>query len=239
MIIGSNAAENHPISFKWVTEAMDNGAKLISVDPRFTRTSARADLYVPIRSGTDIAFIGAVINYILENNLYNKEYLVDHTTVSFLVNPDFGFKDGYFTGYDKNKRLYDKSSWQYQLDENGIPKMDKTLMDPNCVFQLLKKHYSRYTLEKVSGITGAPPEMIVEAAKTYGATGAKDKSGTIMYAMGTTQHTVGTQNVRSYAMLQLLLGNVGVAGGGINALRGESNVFLIGNINPNVNNQSP
>ncbi|KPL02614.1 MAG: formate dehydrogenase [candidate division Zixibacteria bacterium SM23_73_2] len=224
MIIGSNAAENHPISFKWVTEAMDNGAKLISVDPRFTRTSARADLYVPIRSGTDIAFIGAVINYILENNLYNKEYLVDHTTVSFLVNPDFGFKDGYFTGYDKNKRLYDKSSWQYQLDENGIPKMDKTLMDPNCVFQLLKKHYSRYTLEKVSGITGAPPEMIVEAAKTYGATGAKDKSGTIMYAMGTTQHTVGTQNVRSYAMLQLLLGNVGVAGGGINALRGESNV---------------
>jgi formate dehydrogenase-N alpha subunit len=224
MIIGSNAAENHPVSFKWVTEAMENGAKLISIDPRFTRTSSRADIYAPLRSGTDIALMGGIINYVLQNGLYNKDYIVDHTNASFLVNPDFDFKDGLFSGYNESQRRYDKKSWQYQLDEKGIPKMDKTLEDPNCVFQLMKKHFSRYTLEKASNITGTPSELIVNIAKTYGETGQKGKSGTIMYAMGTTQHTVGTQNIRTYAMLQLLLGNMGVAGGGINALRGESNV---------------
>ena len=224
MIIGSNAAENHPISFRWVSKAMENGAKLISVDPRFTRTSARADIYAPIRSGSDIAFVDGVMNYILQNNLYNKDYLVDHTNASFLVDEGFAFEDGLFTGYDQAKRMYKKETWIYQLDADGNPKKDPTLQDPRCVFQLLKKHLSRYTPEKVSSITGCPSELMVEVAKTYGATGAKDKSGTIMYAMGTTQHTVGTQNVRTYAMLQLLLGNVGVAGGGINALRGESNV---------------
>ena len=224
MIIGSNAAENHPISFRWVTKAMENGAKLISIDPRFTRTSARADIYASIRPGTDIAFINGVMNYIIENNLYFREYLVDHTTAGYLVDPSFGFTDGLFTGYNPDKRMYAKDTWKYQLDEAGIPKKDPTLTDPQCVFQLFKKHLSRYTLEKVSGITGCPAEMIVEVAKTYGATSAPEKSGTIMYAMGATQHTVGTQNVRTYAVLQLLLGNVGVAGGGINALRGESNV---------------
>jgi formate dehydrogenase-N alpha subunit len=224
MIIGSNAAENHPISFRWVSKAIENGAKLISVDPRFTRTSARADIYAPIRSGSDIAFVNGVMNYIIQNSLYNKDYLVDHTNATYLVNPSFGFSDGLFTGYDPTKRMYAKDTWQYQLDENGLPKKDPTLSDPQCVFQLMKKHFSRYTLEKVSSITGCPSEMIVEVAKTYGATGAKDKSGTILYAMGATQHTVGTENVRTYAILQLLLGNVGNAGGGINALRGESNV---------------
>ncbi len=224
MIIGSNAAENHPISFRWVTKAMENGAKLISVDPRFTRTSSRADIYAPIRSGSDIAFVNGLMHYIIHNDLYNKEYLVDHTNASFLVDEGFGFSDGLFTGYDNAKRKYGKDTWKYQLDGDGNPKKDPTLQDPRCVFQLLKKHLSRYTLEKVSTITGCPTELIVEVAKTYGATGARDKSATIMYAMGTTQHTVGTQNVRTYAMLQLLLGNVGVAGGGINALRGESNV---------------
>ena len=224
MIIGSNAAENHPISFRWVSKAMENGAKLINIDPRFTRTSARADIYAPIRSGSDIAFVNGVMNYIIQNNLYNKDYLVDHTNVSFLVDEGFGFDDGLFTGYDEAKRMYKKDTWKYQLDADGNPKKDPTLQDPRCVFQLLKKHLFHYTPEKVSSITGCPSELLVEVAKTYGATGAKDKSGTIMYAMGTTQHTVGTQNVRSYAMLQLLLGNVGVAGGGINALRGESNV---------------
>jgi formate dehydrogenase-N alpha subunit len=224
MIIGSNAAENHPVSFKWVDKAMENGATLISIDPRFTRTSSRADIYAPLRSGADIALMGGIINYVLQNDLYDKEYLVDHTNASFLVNPDFRYKDGLFSGYDKQSRRYDKKTWQYQLDENGIPKADKELMDPNCVFQLMKKHFSRYTLEKVSKITGTPSELIMQIANTYGATGQKGKSGTIMYAMGTTQHTVGTQNIRAYAILQLLLGNMGVAGGGINALRGESNV---------------
>jgi len=224
MIIGSNAAENHPVSFRWVTAAMEKGAKLISVDPRFTRTSAKADIYAPLRSGTDIAFINGLMNYVIEHNLYDKSYLVDHTNASFLVNEKFDFKDGLFVGYNKKKKSYDKSYWQYQLDENGLVKTDKTLQDPLCVFQLLKRHISRYDPDSVSMITGTPKELLVEVAKTYGATGAKGKSGTIMYAMGTTQHTVGTQNVRTYAMLQLLLGNVGVAGGGINALRGESNV---------------
>ncbi len=224
MIIGSNAAENHPVSFRWVTKAMEKGAKLINVDPRFTRTSSKADIYAPLRSGADIAFINGVMNYIIENNLYDKDYLVDNTNASFLVNEKFSFKNGLYVGYNKKKKKYDKKYWRYQLDENGIPKVDRTLQNPRCVFQLLRKHLSRYNLDEVSAITGTPKHLLLEVAKIYGATGAKGKSGTIMYAMGTTQHTVGTQNVRSYAMLQLLLGNVGIAGGGINALRGESNV---------------
>lgn len=224
MIIGSNAAENHPISFKWVTEAMENGAKLISVDPRFTRTSSKADIYAPLRSGTDIAFIGGIINYCLVNGLYNEEYIAEFTNASHLINSGFGFSDGYFSGFDQKNSKYSKSTWQYQLDENGIPKEDKTLKDPNCVFQLMKKHYRRYDADTVSKVTGCPKAMFLKVTKKYCETGQRGKAGTIMYAMGTTQHTYGTQNVRSYAVLQLLLGNMGLAGGGINALRGESNV---------------
>lgn len=225
MIIGSNAAENHPISFKWVTRAMDKGAKLISVDPRFTRTSSKADIYSQLRSGTDIAFVGGMINYVLTNKLYHEEYVREYTNAAFLVNPNFKLEDGVFSGFDSKTNTYaDKSTWQYQLDEKGVPKQDKTLKDPNCVFQLLKKHFSRYTPEQVCAITGADPKVFKQVCETYGATGKPNKSATIMYAMGTTQHTHGTQNIRSYAILQLLLGNIGVAGGGINALRGESNV---------------
>jgi len=224
LIIGSNAAENHPISFKWVTRAKEKGAKVISVDPRFTRTSSKADLYSQMRSGTDIAFIGGIINYCLQNELYHKEYVVEYTNASFLIDPKFEFNDGLFSGYDAANRKYDKSTWTYQLDGKGNPKQDKTLKDPNCVFQLMKKHFNRYTVEKACAITGANKDDYLEIAKTYCATGMPGKSGTIMYAMGTTQHTHGTQNIRSYAILQLLLGNIGVTGGGINALRGESNV---------------
>ncbi len=224
MIIGSNAAENHPISFKWVTKAMENGATLISVDPRFTRTSSKADIYAPLRSGTDIAFIGGIINYCLSKKLYNEEYVVNYTNAAHLVDPGYKFIDGLFSGYDKNKRSYEKASWQYQVDEKGIPKRDPTLKDKNCVLNLMKEHYARYTPEMVSKVTGCPQKDFLKVAEAYCATGKRDKVGTIMYAMGTTQHTHGTQNVRSYAVLQLLLGNVGLAGGGINALRGESNV---------------
>ena len=224
MIIGSNAAENHPISIKWVEEARRNGAVLISVDPRFTRTSALADIYAPLRSGTDIAFIGGLINYVLENELYHKEYVAEYTNASFLINPDFGFENGLFVGYDPNKRKYDKSAWSYQTDADGIPLEDKTLQDPNTVFQHLKRHYARYDLDTVSAITGTPKEVLEKVYSTYASTGQPGKAGTIMYAMGATQHTYGTQNVRSYAILQLLLGNIGVAGGGINALRGLHNV---------------
>ena len=226
MIIGSNAAENHPISFRHVMRARDKGAKLISVDPRFTRTSALADVYAPIRSGTDIAFIGGLYNYILSNNLYDKDYLLTCTNAPFLVSKKFKFnnKSGTFPGFDKVKKAYtDKSDWKFVTDTNGIPVRDYSL-GKNTVFQHMKKHYKRYTPERVENATGMPKEKFLEIAKAYAETGKTGKAGTIMYAMGTTQHTYGSQNVRSYAVLQLLLGNVGVAGGGINALRGESNV---------------
>ena len=232
LIIGANPAENHPASFGHITEAMQGGAPLINVDPRFTRTSAKADIYAPMRSGTDVAFIGGLIKYVIDDmdqnpSSYNMTYVSEYTNASFLINPDFKGAvdlDGVFSGYDADARKYNKSTWTYQTDENGIPKRDKTLTDANCVFQLLKKHYARYTPDAVSSTTGTPESTLLEVYKTYSATGRKGKAGTIMYAMGTTQHTNGTQMIRSYAMLQLLLGNVGVTGGGINALRGESNV---------------
>ncbi len=224
LCIGSNPAENHPISFKYVEKAMDNGAKLISVDPRYTRTSSKADIYAQLRPGTDIAFMGGLINYTLNNELFHKDYVVHYTNAAFLVDERFAFDEGVFSGYNASSFSYDKSSWNYQSDTEGNPLRDESLQHPRCVFQLLKKHYSRYTPEAVCEITGTSIQDYMAVARTFCATGATDKVATIMYAMGTTQHTYGTQNVRSYAVLQLLLGNVGRAGGGINALRGECNV---------------
>ncbi len=232
MAIGSNAAENHPASFGHITDAKEKGAKLISVDPRFTRTSSKADIYAPMRSGTDIAFIGGMINYVINDmeknpSNYNMVYVKEYTNASFLINPEFkgaAELDGLFSGYNESTRSYNKSSWGYQKDASGIPMKDKTLQDPSCVFQHLKNHYARYTPNKVNEICGTPEDVFLEICRTYAATGKAGKAGTIMYAMGTTQHTYGTQNVRSYAILQLLLANIGVAGGGINALRGEANV---------------
>ena len=134
LIMGSNAASNHPISFKWINKAIDRGAKLISVDPRFTNTSAKAHIFARLRSGTDIAFLGGMIKYIQENDLIQKEYVVEYTNASFLIDEKFDFKDGLFSGYDAKGRKYDKSTWKYQVDANGIPKMDKTLQNPNSVF---------------------------------------------------------------------------------------------------------
>ncbi len=224
MIMGSNAAENHPISFKYVTEAQAGGTKLISVDPRFTRTSSKADIYAPIRSGTDIAFLGGMIKYILDNNLYHKEYVQYYTNAPFLVSESFNFKDGLFSGYDEKTRKYDNSQWAFQMDASGVPKMDRSLKNSRSVFQLMNKHYARYTPQKVEEITGTPQKELLEIYRAYTATGKPGKAGTIMYAMGWTQHTTGVQNIRAMAMIQLLLGNMGVAGGGVNALRGESNV---------------
>jgi len=222
--MGSNVAENHPVSFKWVQAAKDKGALFIHVDPRFTRTSTKADIFVRLRSGTDIAFLGGMIKYILDNNLYDEFYVKNYTNTSFIVNPNYSFDDGLFSGYDPNKRAYDQKTWALEKDENGIPKRDISLQDPRCVFQLLKKHYSRYTLEKVTQITGTPADDLLKVYKAYSSTGGPDKAGTILYAMGWTQHTVGVQNIRTMSMIQLLLGNMGIAGGGVNALRGESNV---------------
>ena len=239
LAIGSNPAENHPAAFGHITEAKKRGAKLISVDPRFTRTSARADIYAPMRSGTDIAFINGMIKYVLDDialnpENYNMTYITEYTNAPHLINPDFkgaAELDGLFSGYlgrlnetDSAKRKYDASTWQYQLDENGIPKKDKTLKDQNCVFQIMKRHFTRYTPEMVSAICGTPKEVFLEVCRTFAATGQVGKAGTILYAMGTTQHTYGSQNIRAYAILQMLLANIGVAGGGILAMRGESNV---------------
>ena len=232
LVIGANPAENHPASMRWVNEAREkNGAKLIVVDPRSTRTSATADLYARLRSGTDIVFLGALINYSLQNKLYNDDYIRYYTNALALINSDFKGPvdlDGFFSGYDAEKRKYDTTTWQYQTEKVGevaVPKQAASLDDPNCIFAQLKKHYARYTPEVVGKICGTPKEDFLKVAETYcGTCSAPDKTGTIMYAMGQTQHSVGTQNVRSLALLQLLLGNIGMPGGGIMALRGESNV---------------
>ncbi len=224
LIMGSNAAEHHPISFKWVLRAKDKGAPVIHVDPKFSRTSARSTFHVPLRSGTDIAFMGGMVKYILDNNLYFKEYVAEYTNSAFIVGEKYSFKDGLFAGYDPAKRKYDKSQWAFEKDENGVPKRDPSFKHPRCVFQLLKAHYSRYDLNKVSDITGVSKDDLLKVYKAFAATGKPDKAGTVMYALGWTQHTVGVQNIRLSAIIQLLLGNIGVAGGGINALRGEPNV---------------
>ncbi|SPD75876.1 Formate dehydrogenase subunit alpha [uncultured Desulfobacterium sp.] len=224
LIMGSNAAENHPISFKWVLKAKDAGATVIHIDPKFSRTSARSDMHVPIRSGTDIPMLGGMVKFILDKNLYHHDYVVEYTNASFIVGDGYEFKDGLFSGYDPGKKSYDQKKWAFALDENGVPKLDKTLKHPRCVYQLLKKHYERYTLDRVSAVTGVTREDLLKVYETYAATGAPGKAGTVMYALGWTQHTVGVQNIRLSAIVQLLLGNIGVAGGGINALRGEPNV---------------
>lgn len=225
LIIGSNAAENHPMSFKWLNKARkDRNAKIIHVDPRFNRTSSQSDIYGRIRPGTDIAFIGGLINYAISNNLFDKEYVLNYTNAAFLVDAGFGFVDGLFSGYDALNRVYDQSSWKFQTDTVGNIIRDDSLTNTRTVWQLLKQHYSRYTASQVAKVTGMSETDFNSIAALFCSTYTKDKTGTIMYAMGTTQHTKGSQNVRSYAILQLLLGNIGKIGGGINALRGESNV---------------
>ena len=226
LIMGSNPAENHPISFKWIMEAKHRGGIIIHVDPRFTRTSAKADIYAPIRSGTDLAFLGGMINYIIENRLYCEKTLRLHTNASFLVNPQIQLPDdldGLFSGYDPQTRSYNKSTWAFQRDPGGMIKKDPTLEDPYCVFTLLRKHFYRYTTELVSRVTGTPKELLEKIYRTFASTRGPERSGTIISALGWAQHTVGTQNIRAMAIIQLLLGNIGVAGGGINTLRGESN----------------
>jgi formate dehydrogenase major subunit len=225
LIMGSNPASNHPVSFKWITKAMDKGAKLICVDPRFTQSAAKADIFAPLRSGTDIAFLGGMIKYILDKDLIQEGYVKNYTNASFLVNPAFKLpvdNDGVFSGL--KGAAYDKATWSYQTDAEGKIKKDITLQDPQCAYQLLKKHYSRYTPQLVSRITGTPVDKLLLVYSEFAKTGKPDKTGNILYAMGWTQHTVGTQNIRAMAIIQLLLGNTGMAGGGVQALRGESNV---------------
>jgi formate dehydrogenase major subunit len=225
LAMGGNPAENHPVGFKWFMEAKRNrNAKLVVVDPRFTRTAAVADLYSPIRAGTDIAYLSGIIRYALENKRYHEDYVKLHTNASLLVNPAFAFNDGLFSGFDPAKGDYAKDTWAYQLDGKGFAKTDPTLQDPHCVLQLLRKHVDRYTPEMVERICGVPKGTFLEVAKVVTSTGNPERAGTVTYALGWTQHSTAVQMIRAAAILQLLLGNVGRPGGGVNAFRGHSNI---------------
>ena len=225
VVMGGNAAEAHPCGFKWVTHAKANrGAKLIVVDPRFTRTASVSDYYAPIRPGSDIAFLMGAIRWCIENDKVQWDYVKAFTNASFLVKEEFGWSDGLFTGYDEEKRDYDKASWEYQIGEDGFALVDETLQDPRCVWNLLKAHVDVYTPEFVERITGTPQDRFLKICEMIGECSAPDKTMTSMYALGWTQHSKGGQNIRGMAMLQLILGNIGVRGGGMNALRGHSNI---------------
>src|ERR1700683_3506126 len=263
LIMGGNPAENHPCGFKWAIEAKrERNAKMIVVDPRYTRTAATADMHVQIRAGADIAFLGGVIRYAIENQRIAKEYLVNFTNAAFLVQEGFKLpEDGLYSGFDEASKSYDRSSWNYEasvgspasvagvhghwgdapsrftLKEGaataalpGLPPNvahDLSLDHPRCVYQLLKQQYSRYTPEMVERITGIPKDQFLKAAELFTSIrkdGDTKKVATIIYAVGWTQHTFGTQIIRTAAILQLVLGNVGRAGGGVNALRGHSNI---------------
>jgi formate dehydrogenase major subunit len=225
VVMGGNAAEAHPVGFKWVVEAKArNKATLIVVDPRFNRTAAVADHYLPIRAGSDIAFLGGVINYLLAHDKIQHQYVVNYTNAPYIVKQGFDFSDGLFTGYSSETRAYDTSSWDYELGSDGYVMVDSTLRDPRCVFQLMKKHYARYTPEVVASLTGIPQDKFLKVCEIIASTAPADRTMTSMYALGWTHHSVGTQNIRTMAMIQLLLGNIGLSGGGMNALRGHSNI---------------
>ncbi len=225
VIMGGNAAEAHPCGFKWVTEAKAHrGAKLIVVDPRFTRSASVADHYAPIRQGTDIAFLLGVINHCIQNDKIQWEYVKAFTNAPYIVKEGYGFHDGLFTGYDEAKREYDRSTWNYEMGDDGFVKADDTLKHPRCVWNLLKEHVKIYTPELVSRICGTPQDKYLKVCQMIAETSAPDKAMTSMYALGWTQHSKGSQNIRCMAMLQLLLGNIGIRGGGMNALRGHSNI---------------
>jgi len=225
VIMGGNAAEAHPCGFKWVTEAKANrGAKLIVVDPRFTRSASVADFYAPIRQGTDIAFLLGVINYCIQNDKIQWEYVKAFTNAGYVVKEGFAYNDGLFTGYDESKRDYDRSSWEYEIGSDGFAVVDETLQNPRCVWNLLKAHVATYTPEMVERICGTPKDKFLKVAEMISECSSPTKTMTSMYALGWTQHSKGSQNIRSMAMLQLLLGNIGVRGGGMNALRGHSNI---------------
>jgi formate dehydrogenase major subunit len=256
VIMGSNMAECHPVGFQWVMEARERGARVIHIDPRFTRTSAVATDYVRIRAGSDIAFLGGIVNYILENGREFREYVVNYTNAPVIV--DEGFLDteeldGLFSGWDEEKGTYDNSTWQYagmevhgsagqremganqgeasghgghgaSLKHGEPPEEDETLEHPRCVFQILRRHYARYTPELVEDVCGVPRAQFLEVAEALCQNSGRERTSAFCYAVGWTQHTVGVQYIRTAAIIQLLLGNIGRPGGGIMALRGHASI---------------
>jgi len=229
LAMGGNPAENHPVGFRFAMEAKRNrNAKLVVVDPRYQRTAAVSDKFVQIRSGTDVAFLCGVINYALTNNRIQEDYIKLFSNATFLVKEGYSFDEasGLFSGWDPEKKAYtDKSTWAYEIDEKTkFANVDETMQDPRCVFQIMKKFYARYTPEMVSSVCGCKPEDFVKAAEIITSTYTPNKVGTIMYALGWTHHSFSVQLIHAAAMLQLLLGNIGMPGGGLNALRGHSNI---------------
>jgi len=219
--MGSNMAENHPVGFRWPMKAREKGATIIHVDPRFTRTSASANLYVPIRSGSDIAFLGGLINYVLTHDKWFKEYVLAYTNASTIVSD--GYVDaedngGLFSGYDPQSSTYDNASWAY------AGQRDETLRDPRCVFQILKRHYARYTPEMVERVCGSPKDLFLQVAEVLTKNSGRERTSAICYAVGWTQLSYGAQIIRAAGILQLLLGNIGRPGGGIMALRGHASI---------------
>jgi formate dehydrogenase major subunit len=264
VIEGSNMAEAHPVAFQWVMEAKARGATVIHVDPHFSRTSALADVFVPLRTGTDIAFLGGIINHVLENDRWFRDYVVAYTNASTIIDEDFRDTedlDGVFSGFDPTSGAYDYESWQYEgapvaaasgnrdrysethgdghamrdsshgesagsggQSVKGEPRRDETLQDPRCVFQILKRHYSRYSPEMVAQTCGVPQDVFLKVCETICANSDRDHTSAFVYAVGWTQHTVGSQYIRTACILQLLLGNIGRPGGGIMAMRGHASI---------------
>jgi len=255
LIMGSSMAENHPVGFQWAMEARERGATIIHVDPRFTRTSAMADIWVPLRAGTDILFLGGLIHYALENNKYFREYVQHYTNAPFLIRDDFKDTEelgGVFSGWDAEKKKYSPESWLYKGEhskDNGDEtaghselggghgkdrggeagktsehQTDPTMQDPQCVFQILRRHFVRYTPELIERHAGVPQKLFLKVAEAFCNASGPEKTGTICYAVGWTQHSKGVQIIRSAAILQMLLGNIGRPGGGILALRGHASI---------------
>jgi len=225
IVMGGNAAEAHPVGFKWVVEAkVKNKARLIVVDPRFNRTAAVADFYCPIRPGTDIAFLSGVTKYLLDNNKIQHEYVTAYTNAAYVVRDGFDFNDGLFTGYDEDRRAYDTTSWEYEIGADGYAVTDPTMQHPRCVIQLLRKHVAVFTPEMVERICGSPKDKFLKVCEMIATCSTPDRVMTSLYALGWTQHSKGSQNIRAMCIVQMLLGNVGMPGGGVNALRGHSNI---------------
>ncbi len=255
LIMGSSMAENHPVGFQWVMEAREKGAKIIHVDPRYTRTSAMADIWVPLRAGSDIIFLGALVHYVLENSKEFRDYVVNYTNAPTILREDFRDTedlDGFFSGWNREEHKYDPDSWLYEgapkkeaaggapghakaggghgkdrggeAQDTGKFESDLTLEHPRCVFQVLKRHFSRYTPEMVERYCGVPQDAFLKVAKTFSAASGPEKTAAICYAVGWTQHSKGVQIIRTASILQLLLGNIGRPGGGILALRGHASI---------------
>ncbi len=227
LIEGSNFAEAHPVAFRFVMKAKERGATIVHVDPRFTRTSALADLYIALRSGSDIAFLGGIVNWVLQNERYFREYVLAYTNASYLVREDFRDTEdlaGLFSGFDENAKAYDRESWDFERKADGCIARDETLAHPRCVINVLRRHFSRYTPEMVERVCGVSQAQFGQLCETLARNSGRERTTAFAYAVGWTQHTVGVQYIRTASILQLLLGNIGRPGGGIMALRGHANI---------------